>query len=161
MPITVSALLFAVMHLDLYKLPITFIMGLVFGYIYTKTGRLRYSIILHMCINFLGSVVSTFVVSKVDFESFEEITQISDTAELIDSGFLIFGAYILVMLVLFILGWIVFFANLRKLELPPSTMPIMKKERFKTAYLNAGFICIVLYFIFSTVITFVDLGGLL
>ena len=32
-------------------------MGLVFGTIYEKTGRLRYSLILHMATNFIGGII--------------------------------------------------------------------------------------------------------
>jgi membrane protease YdiL (CAAX protease family) len=159
--IVFSALAFGLFHGNLNQFFYATALGLIFGYIYTKTGRLIYSVILHMCVNFLGSVVSVFVVSKIDFDSIAEISEISDPSELISGGFVLFGIYILFILAMVITGWIIFFANLRKLELPPASMPVMKKERFRTAYLNIGFICILLYFIVSTVMTFVDIGGLL
>ena len=71
-----------------------------------------------------------------------------------------FGAYILVLLALSITGIIVFFSNIKKIEVPQASMPIVKDERFKTAYLSAGFICLVIYFIVMTIATFVQLGGI-
>lgn len=40
-------------------------LGLILGAIYEKTGRLRYSISLHMLINFLGGIVSPLILSAM------------------------------------------------------------------------------------------------
>lgn len=58
--IVVSALVFALFHLNLYQFFYAFGLGLVLGYIYMRTSQLKYTIGLHMAINFLGSVVGAF-----------------------------------------------------------------------------------------------------
>ena len=154
-----SALAFGLFHGNLNQFFYAAALGLVFGYVYVKTGRLRYSILLHMCINFMGSIVSTYFIGKIDLESLDNIENIVSSGNIPDS-IIMFGAYILVLLALSITGIIVFFSNIKKIEVPQASMPIVKDERFKTAYLSAGFICLVIYFVVMTIATFVQLGGL-
>ena len=59
-----SGLLFALLHGNLEQFFYTFFVGFFFAYIYIKTGRVRYSIILHMSMN-IYSVILTYVVSKI------------------------------------------------------------------------------------------------
>lgn len=59
--ILVSAMIFGLCHGNFYQFFYAFGIGLVFGYIYTRTGRLRYTIIFHMIINFLGSVAAIYI----------------------------------------------------------------------------------------------------
>ena len=156
-----SAMAFGLFHGNLNQVFYATALGLVFGYVYTRTGRLRYSIILHMCVNFMGSVIALFIADHIDYDALMEMTSSPAVPTTLPDGVLLLGAYILVILALFITGYIVLFSNLRKLELPPAEMPIKKGLRFKTAYLSFGFICIVLYFISMTVISFVGTEGIL
>ncbi|MDD6212122.1 MAG: type II CAAX endopeptidase family protein [Clostridiales bacterium] len=55
----VSALLFAMFHGNFYQFFYALGIGLLLGYIYVRTGRIRYTIFLHMSINFLFGVVSS------------------------------------------------------------------------------------------------------
>ncbi|NNJ33090.1 CPBP family intramembrane metalloprotease [Bacteroides xylanolyticus] len=59
--ILVSAVIFGLCHGNFYQFFYAFGIGLVFGYIYTRTGRIRYTIAFHMIINFLGSVAAIYV----------------------------------------------------------------------------------------------------
>jgi membrane protease YdiL (CAAX protease family) len=49
--ITISALVFGAMHMDLYAMPPLVMMGAIFGVIYHLTGSLRVTILLHMLNN--------------------------------------------------------------------------------------------------------------
>ena len=49
--VVTSALMFGLFHGNLSQFFYAFALGLVFGYVYLKTGKLRYSIGLHMLIN--------------------------------------------------------------------------------------------------------------
>ncbi|MCD8011489.1 MAG: CPBP family intramembrane metalloprotease [Lachnospiraceae bacterium] len=55
--ILVSALLFALLHGNFYQFFYAFGVGLVLGYIYARTGMIRYTIGLHMAINLLCGVL--------------------------------------------------------------------------------------------------------
>lgn len=56
--VLLSATMFGAFHLNFYQFFYAFLIGLVFGYVYVKTGRLRCTIALHAAINFLGGVIA-------------------------------------------------------------------------------------------------------
>ena len=60
--ILVSALAFGAFHGNLYQFFYATFVGLVFGYVYAKTRDIKYSIILHAIVNFLGSILAIPVV---------------------------------------------------------------------------------------------------
>ena len=144
-----SSVAFGLFHGNLNQFFYATALGLIFGYVYVKTGRLRYTIALHMLVNFLGSMVATFFLDSVDMEALENM----DLAALADGNLAGFAIYILVMLGLAVTGLIIFFANLKKIELPAASMPIKKELRFRTAFLSLGFICLFIYFVLSTALT--------
>lgn len=55
--IVYSAAAFALFHLNLFQMFYAFGIGMVLGYVYMRTSQLRYTIALHMALNFLGGVV--------------------------------------------------------------------------------------------------------
>ena len=58
--VIISALLFAIMHLDFFNFPATFMLGIVCGYIICKTNRIFYTMIVHFSFNFI-SVLSDYI----------------------------------------------------------------------------------------------------
>ncbi len=64
--ILVSAVMFGLFHGNLSQMFYAGVLGLVFGYVYLKTGKLRYSIILHALINFMGSILAPELLSSLD-----------------------------------------------------------------------------------------------
>lgn len=63
--IVFSALAFALFHMNLFQFFYTFGVGLLFGYMYVRTSRLRYSILLHMIINLQGSVIPILIMRQL------------------------------------------------------------------------------------------------
>ena len=55
--LVVSALAFGLFHGTANQLCYGALLGLVFGYVYLRTGRLRYTVGVHVAMNFLSSVV--------------------------------------------------------------------------------------------------------
>lgn len=122
--ILASAFVFGLSHGNFYQFFYAFGIGLVFAYIYIQTGRLRYTIIFHMLINFLGSIVAL----HVDADSWVSVVY---------SVFILGAA---------VLGTIVFFTNQRKLVFEPGAEDIWGKGAFRSVFLNAG---MVLFFLAS------------
>jgi membrane protease YdiL (CAAX protease family) len=56
--IVVAAVVFALLHFNLEKILITFTTGLLYGYLYYKTGKLIYPVLCHS----LNNLLSTFLV---------------------------------------------------------------------------------------------------
>ncbi len=75
--IVTSAVAFGLFHGNFYQFFYATGLGLVLGYVYTKTGNNKINTLLHMIINFFGSVIALFVSEK--YERFTEIsTQMFD-----------------------------------------------------------------------------------
>lgn len=59
-----SATAFALFHGNLFQFFYAFGIGLLFGYIYVRTGKVIYTIFLHAIINFWGTIVAQFVITN-------------------------------------------------------------------------------------------------
>ena len=57
--------MFGLFHGNLNQFVYTFLVGAFWAFIYVKTGRLRYTIYLHMALNFMGSVGSLFFLDAI------------------------------------------------------------------------------------------------
>lgn len=57
--ILLSGLMFALFHGNFNQFVYAFTLGVFWGFIYVKTGRLIYTVALHMTVNFLGSIPGT------------------------------------------------------------------------------------------------------
>ena len=134
-----SALMFGLFHGNLTQLIYAFALGLVFGYVYLKSGKLRYSIGLHMLINFLGSVAGPGLAAKVT--TFAELETL-DTAAMV--WMVVFVVYLLAIIGLSITGFVLLCINQRKVTYNQAELELPKGSRFKTVYLNAGMLLLVL-----------------
>ena len=145
-----SAALFALFHGNLSQAFYAFLLGLVFGYVYLRSGKLWYSCALHMLINFFGSVVSPWVLEKaadvaelsIDLNALDP----SALAELLTPGFAVLIVYELALFALAVVGLVLLCANARRLRLEPAALELPKGKRFRTAWLNLGMI---LFFVIS------------
>jgi membrane protease YdiL (CAAX protease family) len=72
MAIIFSAVAFGLMHGNLYQLFYATLLGALLGYVYTYTRDIKYTIFMHMIINFIGSVV-TIPVQKYAVEFYEAL----------------------------------------------------------------------------------------
>ncbi|MEE0902822.1 MAG: CPBP family intramembrane glutamic endopeptidase [Methanobrevibacter sp.] len=128
--ILLSALLFGLFHGNLNQFFYAFLIGGFFAYVYIRTGKIKYTILLHIIVNLMGSVVSLFVVSGV-----EHIT--SGVMQPLD--IIIVVLYIMIIFASFLIGIIKLsgFKNVRIAELPGK---IILREPVKTIILNPGMI---------------------
>ena len=70
--IAVSAVFFAVLHMNPWQAIPAFILGLVFGYVYYKTGSLKLTMLMHFVNNTMALVMSR-IPSLQDAETFADI----------------------------------------------------------------------------------------
>ncbi|MCR4732236.1 MAG: CPBP family intramembrane metalloprotease [Lachnospiraceae bacterium] len=64
MAIVISAMMFGLLHGNFAQMFYAFGIGLVFGTIYARTGRLRYSVICHMVVNLFGGIIAPAILNK-------------------------------------------------------------------------------------------------
>ncbi|MCK9480658.1 MAG: CPBP family intramembrane metalloprotease [Bacteroidia bacterium] len=96
--IIVSALVFALFHFRITQILPIFFVGLLFGYIYYRTGNLYYTILMHFVHN--GSIVIlTYLVRDKDAQAFMQEDYIPGWEWIVPSIFgLVIGVYFLLKL---------------------------------------------------------------
>ncbi|MCI8658725.1 MAG: CPBP family intramembrane metalloprotease [Lachnospiraceae bacterium] len=71
--VVVSGLAFGLFHGNFYQFFYAFCLGMIFAYIYSSTGRVRYGIMLHMMINLMGGVIPVVLMQGMDGFSAETV----------------------------------------------------------------------------------------
>lgn len=128
-----SAFVFALYHGNLNQFIYAIPLGCFFAFIYIKTRNIRYTIILHMIVNFFGSFVS------------QTLMDYSET---------LLGIYGIILIMAMIVGLVLLLVHRKKLTLLKTTESGEKAPGFKTAILNWG---MGLYTILWTVVIIVML----
>ena len=95
---SVSALVFGLAHGNFYQGFYSFLLGLIFAYIYLRTGKVRYSMMLHMMVNFCGSVIPILLLRVADENEVAAI--LASVTQLTFMGVFMLGG-----LILFICKW--------------------------------------------------------
>lgn len=118
--IFVSAFTFALYHGNLSQILYAFVLGAIFAYVVLKFGTIKYSILLHMSVNFCGSVLFPFIVSLEN----ELLTQI-------------IGLFVILMI---IIGTVLFFKDKKNIVLNDSDIDRSELSIFK----NSGMIAYII-----------------
>lgn len=156
-----SAIVFGLLHQNLFQFFYAFGMGLVLGYLYIRTGRLRYSVVLHGIINFLGSVIAPALLNLVNLEALSGIDPAAAPEEMIGllleilPGLLVFGLYSMVMFAVVIAGLVLLLVNRKKLLWKEPQTRLPREAASKTVYWNVGMVLYILLCAASTVLALV------
>lgn len=124
--IIVSGLMFGLFHMNFNQFFYAALLGGFFAFIYVKTGKLRYTIGLHMAVNFLGSVVGGLLLQNV------KMTELS--------GMAIYAVYSMFVYGIGIAGVVLLLVNRSKMKAEDGEIVIEKENWFKTVILNPGMI---------------------
>ncbi len=113
-----SALAFGLFHSSVNQAIYAFLLGLVFGYVYFRTGRLRYSVALHILVNGLSTLVLPMLLLRVGSSvSTENMRQLLFSSVIHEPGVLPLILYLGVLFVLSLLGAVLFVFGLREHKL--------------------------------------------
>lgn len=132
--IVLSAAFFALFHGNLYQCFYAFGAGVIFGYLYLTTGRLRYSITLHMLINLFSGVLANELIQALD--------QANNTGAVLAYG--LFGIYSIGMLAFAIAGLVILISSRKKIVLAQGACPLVRQHRVRTIVANAGMVLFLL-----------------
>jgi membrane protease YdiL (CAAX protease family) len=156
--VLLSALIFGLFHGNLNQFAYAFVLGGIFGFIYVKTRDIKYTIFLHMLINFMGSIVS---IALLDYSGLTELLSVSDdlsAEELIAfisghiAGILLYLLYAIFLLAIVIAGIVLFFVNLKNIQLYTTEYSVPAGNRFRIYFVNAGVILFCIYWIVQIII---------
>ena len=117
-----SALAFGLFHMNFYQFFYAFGAGLILAYVYLRTRSLRYPVLIHMIINFLGSAVPLFMMSY----GLEVYLLAADLG-------------------LAVAGLVAAIVYRKRFSLSPAPCELPREVRAKTVYGNAGFLLFALF----------------
>lgn len=151
--IFLSGLMFGLFHGNPNQFVYTFLVGAFWAFIYVKTGRLRYTIYLHMALNFMGSVGSLFFL--------DAISTLEGGSSAMNGFHFLLGMllplaivipYLIVVFGLVISGIVLLVTNWKRFRLIPAELFIPKEKRFSVIFLNVGMILYVLFWIIQIIL---------
>lgn len=154
--VLISGLLFGLLHQNLFQFFYAFALGCLFAYVYIRTGQIRYTVILHAVVNFVGAVVGPAVLSLVDMDIAEKLAGGNASVEqLVEAvpGFLILMVYSMSMVGMAVFGLVLLIIKARHLIWKESAEQLPGKTALKVALLNAGMIINVLICLAMTVLS--------
>lgn len=135
--IILSAVIFGFFHGNISQFFYAFLLGGFFAYVYIRTGKIIYPIILHIIVNLMGSVVSLFVVQSAQ-------TFISNTYTPID--IVIVVIYVLIILSALLVG-LIGLSRFKKAKFNGCKTQISLTKPIKTILLNPSMILLILFFV--------------
>lgn len=144
--IVISGLLFGLFHGNLNQFTYAFVLGVFLGFIYVKTGNIVYSIILHMIINFIGSVANIALLGQLLSPE-----AVSDLKNFLVLGFIIF-LYGIFILAVILTGIVLLIVKRRELRCAPGEIVIPRGRRFSATILNLGMILYILFWVIQIVL---------
>lgn len=154
-----SALLFGLMHSNLYQFFYAFGWGLLWGYVYVRTGKLRYTIALHATVNFLGGVAAPALTDVSDKDMSDLMSgDAQRVAEAFGrSGPQLIGyiLYMTLMLALVIAGVVLLVNVIRRKRayFQQSPKELVPRNRVRVALANPGIIIFGILTVLTTFIT--------
>ena len=168
--VVTSAAMFSLFHGNLSQMFYAFTLGLVFGYIYLRTGKLRYSALLHMLINLLGSVVGPKLLEWAG-SSVEELSRaaeqipadpgelsgVGDLSSLFTPGLIALCLYVLVVLGCAVAGLVLLCVRIRRVTFRPAPLELGRGERLRAVWLNPGMLVFTALCLLMVVSTFLPL----
>ena len=150
--VVLSGLMFGLFHGNLNQFAYAFLLGMFLAFLYVKTGDLKVTIGLHMCINFMGAVVSVLLLKAIHLEEYQEVVMSgADSQAIMDymmkylPGWIFYMIYVLFVLAVLVTGIVLFIVFRRKLAVEPGQ--IAKGQRFRTVICNPGMICYCIFWI--------------
>lgn len=118
--ILTSALIFALIHGNFYQFFYAFAVGILFGYIYVRTGKIRWTILFHILLNLSFGVLPTAVYERFGTPALTVIT----AAEVIVT----------------VLGLLLIFGESKKVRLLHGWVNLPKHRWGSIVFLNFGMI---------------------
>ena len=139
-----SGITFGLFHMNLFQFFYAFGLGVIFAYVYTRTRMLRYSVIMHMIINFMGAVIAPAIVRlsesimTVDPEAIDQFTKALP-------AMIITMLYSMSLIGLCIAGLVMLIIRWKKRVILPASHELLSGTVGKYAYGNFGMILFILF----------------
>lgn len=147
--IILSGLMFGLFHTNIHQFFYATFLGMLFAYIYTISGKLKYTVILHMIVNFLHGIVPMIIVKNLNLEELQSVSGMDpmdpEAQQMIfklytNPAFLLFILYMGLFFIAMVAGVILFALHHKQMTVDDRESPLDKKTAFPTIYINIGMI---------------------
>lgn len=152
-----SAFCFALFHGSIFQIFYAFGLGILLGYVYIKSRKIIYTIILHCFFNFMGSAIPMILIKIIDIQKLSELASLkassSMTEEVLREVFpsaLVYVLYQLIVILTIIAGLVVFVKKRKSFLLQESESVSIKKE-FLPMFFNVGTLLFIASCLYSIV----------
>ena len=151
--ILLSGLAFGLFHMNLFQFFYAFLLGLMFGYVYTRTSKLRYSTAMHMIINFNGGVLAPWVLTRVDLNQLEKVSEAAENGNAAAmeqwasqnvEGLAIMLVYFVLYGAVILAGFVLLIRNFKRFEFYTAPEELPRGTRAKTVCGNVGMIMFIM-----------------
>lgn len=151
--ILLSGLEFGLFHMNLFQFFYAFLLGLMFGYVYTRTSKLRYSTAMHMIINFNGGVLAPWVLTRVDLDQLEKVSEAAENGNAAAmeqwasqnvEGLAIMLVYFVLYGAVILAGFVLLIRNFKRFEFYTAPEELPRGTRAKTVCGNVGMIMFIM-----------------
>lgn len=119
--IITTALLFGLFHANFSQFFYATVLGLIFAYVTLKTGTIKYSIILHIFVNMMGSFIIPLIIGD-------------------GSNLVAYGCVLFLVLLISIVGLVLLIKDRKNISLLDGEVKLEKGTAFKTIWINLGMI---------------------
>ena len=149
--IVLSSAVFAVVHMNFHQIFFTFFCGLVWGWVYCRSGRFWHVCFLHIAYNSFYGLLLPYVTewALIALEQIEAVSGNLNPSEILPyfGNLLILLAWLLVvgvLVALAVLGVISLSRTLPKLKLEKGDFSLTRKETIRAIFSASGFIAMLL-----------------
>lgn len=146
--ILLSGLLFGLFHGNLSQFIYAAALGMFLAFLYVKTGKIRYTVILHMIVNFIGSVLGKWVLEKSGYmELLSDLSVLETNPGAVIGGMLILLAYVFCLIGIVIAGFVLLIVFRKRFRVSKGEAVLPAGKRFLTVICNPGMLLFVLFWI--------------
>jgi membrane protease YdiL (CAAX protease family) len=144
--IVFSAVTFGLFHMNLFQFFYAFGLGLIFAYVYTRTRMLRYPVIMHMIINFMGSVIAPLLLKMVDLELLASPDTVAPEQMMqMLPGMLAYLGYAFLLLGSSIAGLVLIIVRWKKAQFKPTSQQLLPGTGTTVICRSPGMICFTVF----------------
>lgn len=141
-----SALLFGFFHMNLQQFFYAVLIGLVFGYLYLRTGKLSACWVLHSLFNFFGGLLPSLLMQYVDYDALLSADTPEAMLEQVSEnpiGVALVMLYGMLVMCLTLVGSVLFLLYRKRLHFAAAAHTLPSDSEATTAFVNVGVILFV------------------
>ncbi len=144
--IVVNGVLFGLFHGNFYQFFYAASLGMLLSYLYIRTGRVAYCMLLHVAVNFMGGIIPAILLQRIDYARYLAL-DLTNTAE-VEAFYAEYGKemtsltmFSAAQIILGLAGIVLLILKFRqfKIEKEPTQLPARKS--LKAAFFNVGILC--------------------